>query len=192
MPGPDAADFGTVVGMRVIAALALVLLLSACVPTSPEPTPTPSPAVTPVFASEEEALAAAEEAYAAYQAATDLVTASGGKDASPLRDLVTADQYQRELEGFEAFAATGWRTVGMSTFDSMQLQSYVDAGSVQLGVYVCSDVSMVRLVDGAGADVTPPKRPNRLPLVVTFESAEDNGLLVASSDLWDGGGLCAS
>ena len=52
--------------MRVTAALAVVLLLTGCSLASPEVAPTPTPSATPVFASEEEALAAAEEAYAAY------------------------------------------------------------------------------------------------------------------------------
>ena len=190
---PDAADFGTVVGMRVIAALALVLLLAGCVPTAPETSPTPVPTATPVFASEEEALAAAEEAYAAYQAATDSVTAAGGTDGSPLRNLVTPEQYERETAGLAAFAATGWRTVGTSSFDSMIIQSYDDSGFAHISVYVCSDVGAVRLIDDAGTDVTPPSRPNRLPLVVEFEAADRrSNLLISSSDIWDGGDYCDS
>lgn len=179
--------------MRVTAALALMLLLSGCVPTPPAETPVASPSPTPVFASEEEALAAAEEAYAAYQAVTDAVTAGGAVDGSPLRQVVTETQYERELEGLETFAATGWHTVGSSTFDSMTLQSYEYGNMAYVTVYVCSDVTDVRLLDDAGVDVTPVSRPDRLPLVVGFESSPNRTmLLVADSDVWDGGGICAS
>jgi hypothetical protein len=178
--------------MRVIAAIALVLLLGGCVPAPPAETPAPTPGPTPVFASEEEALAAAEEAYAAYQAATDSITQAGGLDGSPLRSLVTEEQYARELEGLESFAATGWHTSGNSTFDSMSIQSYEDSTLALITVYVCSDVTGVRLIDGSGVDVTPLTRSNRLPLVVSFESSVDrSSLLVAESDVWDGGDVCA-
>ena len=51
-------------GMRVLAVIGVVLLLAGCVQTGTKDASTPAPSVTPVFASEEEALAAAEEAYA--------------------------------------------------------------------------------------------------------------------------------
>src|SRR3954462_13593979 len=64
----------TVVGMRtapLLATAALLLALAGCVPTDSHPTSWPHPSATPVFASDAEALAAAEKAYAAYEAAVD-------------------------------------------------------------------------------------------------------------------------
>ena len=58
--------------MRSALALAAVtvtvaVLLSGCVPQGPEVTPPPESSTAPIFASDEEALAAATEAYEAYQ-----------------------------------------------------------------------------------------------------------------------------
>jgi hypothetical protein len=179
--------------MRVFAAaVALVLLLAGCVPTSPSPSPTPEASSTPVFASEEEALAAAEEAYAAYQAASDAVGASGGLDLAPLEPLLTDEQLQREKEGFELYRSNNWRTTGASTFDSVRLQSYEAGEPARVTVYLCSDVTMLRLIDATGADVTPPERPNRIPLQVSFEVRSGQAQpLVSGSDVWEGDNFCA-
>ena len=55
-------------------------LLAGCLPTDPPVTPPPTSDLEPVFASDEEALAAAEEAYGAYLAAADEILSSGGAD----------------------------------------------------------------------------------------------------------------
>ncbi len=177
--------------MRVLEVIGVVLLLAGCVQTGPKDASTPAPSVTPVFASEEEALAAAEEAYAAYQAASDLVTAGGGVDPSPLSAVVTAQQMERELVGLQKFEETGWRSTGSSVFDSMVLQDLKDDGDLLITVYVCTDVSGVRLLDPAGNDVTPVTRQTRLPLEVDLVAGDSaTGLLVDRSDVWNGDNFC--
>jgi len=184
MPGPDAADFGTVVGMRVIAALALVLLLSACVPTSPDPTPTPTPAVTPVFASEEEALAAAEEAYAAYVALADQIFAEGGAAPERLADVATGSFLEASVEGFREVERDGWRSTGGTTFRRFELQSYrADVASGALTAYVCEDVSAVDVLDSNGISVVSPTRPASTTLQVVFDLTE-RGFLVSGREAW--------
>ena len=69
--------------MRILPSIALaalvVSLFSGCIPTEPlADTPAPQPTSTPVFASEEEALAAAVEAYAGYLEMSDLIASEGG------------------------------------------------------------------------------------------------------------------
>ena len=57
----------------------LALVLAGCAPDVPAIQVPPTPTVTPLFASDEEALAAAEEAYAAYLAMSDEITSDGGE-----------------------------------------------------------------------------------------------------------------
>lgn len=151
-------------------------------------TPVPTPSVTPVFASDEEALAAAEAAYREYAAISNEASADGWKNPNLLASYVTDDELARTTASYKELAATGRHTEGEATFDSVTLQRY-DANEVV--VYLCLDVSLVRLLDLTGTDVTPADRPGRLPLEVGFELDETGHLLLATSDIWDGGEMCA-
>ena len=85
-----------------VSALAIVisLMLGGCVPSAPAASPTPEPSSTPVFASEEEALAAAEEAYAAYLAVIDEIHADGGAGVERLEVVATPEVTNNEADGF--------------------------------------------------------------------------------------------
>ncbi len=78
----------------VVGALVLVgmLALTGCVDGDRLPTLPPTPTSTPIFASEEEALAAAEEAYAAYLEMSNLISSEGGVEPERIAPFVTADQ----------------------------------------------------------------------------------------------------
>ncbi|MES1170616.1 MAG: hypothetical protein ABUL47_08010, partial [Leifsonia sp.] len=76
----------------VLAAAVLLAVLAGCVPTG-TPTKSPRATATPVFASDAEALAAAEKAYAAYESAVDrsLQTSSAeGLDAVATGDALSS------------------------------------------------------------------------------------------------------
>ena len=89
-----------------IAAVALaVLLLSGCVPQQSTDTPTPEPSSTPVFATEEEALAAATAAYAAYQAGVDLALAT--YSTSDISKVAGGTALKSALESVESFKTDG-------------------------------------------------------------------------------------
>lgn len=177
------------------AALAVVLLLSGCVPTPASTSPAPSPTATPVFASEAEALAAATKAYAAYSMASDGVTADGGDDPQRIAPFVSMEQLARELKGFAYLKDNSLSSVGQTKFDSVQIESYSgrSKSSFELSIYVCSDVSAIRLINAAGDDVTPVDLPNRSPLSVGFElgTAPQGELIVSRSDSWTGRNFCS-
>jgi hypothetical protein len=177
------------------AALAVALLLSGCVPTPTPPSSTPKPTATPVFASEAEALAAATKAYAAYSAASDAVTSQSGINPERISRFVSDNQLMRELKGFKYFRDKAVSSVGNTKFDSVRIESYSGAAatSFELSVYLCSDVSSIRLVDSMGADVTPPNLPNRSPLEVGFDlgSGPKEKLIVSRSDSWTGTDYCS-
>ena len=173
-----------------IAALALaVLLLSGCLPQQSAVTPTPEPTSTPVFASEEEALAAATAAYAAYLAVSDQIGADGGANPERLKPLVTAEWLAKEVGAFKEFSSTGWRQSGLTTLRSSALQQFSD-DSVTL--YVCTDANETRFYDSSGADVTPAVRQTESSLEVSFAigASADGRLLLEGNDPWAAESFC--
>jgi hypothetical protein len=177
----------------LVLSLAVVLSLGACVADEPVVLPDESPSSQPIFASDEEALAAAEEAYGAYLAASDEVLSKGGASAGQLL-VFFSDGYGAEaIAGYELYIERGWRATGSSAFDSAELQQYIDDGdgNAEVAMYVCLDVSGLRIIDETGADVTP-ERDNRLPLEVRFVNSRASTALVQSgSDIWAGADFCS-
>ncbi|MEO7349354.1 MAG: hypothetical protein ABIW32_05800, partial [Terrimesophilobacter sp.] len=87
--------------LRPAVLLVATLLLSGCVPSEPVITPVPEPSVTPIFASDDEALAAATDAYAKYLEVSDAIFASGGQGIEQLSEVLAGKQLQVEKDGFE-------------------------------------------------------------------------------------------
>ncbi|PJJ71644.1 hypothetical protein CLV46_1195 [Diaminobutyricimonas aerilata] len=179
---------------RVTAASALVaaVALAGCTTPTEDPPESPKPSAAPVFASEEEALAAAEEAYTAYLAMSDEIATGGGKDPERMRGLVTADQFEEEIASFAMYSERALRLSGSSSFRNFRLQQlHQEGGRVDIAAYACLDVSGTRLVDEEGQDKTPNPRPDLVPLELRFENAgAPPKLLLAASDVWEGGGVC--
>jgi hypothetical protein len=173
-------------------ALAVVLLLSGCVPTAPPASPTPGARATPVFASEAEALAAATKAYAAYVKVSDEILAEGGNNPERIQEVATGVQLGADLSGFESARNGKVHSVGSTTFESVVLQQYDDKSDKGfVGVYLCEDVSNVDVVDAGGISVVTVSRPDRVKYQVTFDRSNDRSaeLLVAKKTAW-GDGKC--
>jgi hypothetical protein len=175
--------------MRRTASLPLPLLLTAlllagCTDPSPMPTPPSTPSQTPVFASDEEALAAAEEAYGEYLATADAILNEGGANPERLLQFVSDDVYADEKPGLERVADLGWHGTGQTTF-TLTLQQYDEARVV---AYSCDDVSATDLRDGSDQSVVRPGRMTRVPFEVQFDVADNMRIL--KKDVWDGGGIC--
>ena len=172
------------------------LLLSGCIPPGSTVTPEPMPSATPVFASEEEALSAAEAAYREYLAVSDLVAQDGGKDPARFAEVVTQDWLDREIDSAKTLEESGRRQKGNSSFASIELQQLDqnDLARVLVVTYVCFDVGQLTFVNESGADVTPIDRPSFIPLQVTFESkgASNRSLLVAGNEPWTGEDFCSA
>lgn len=183
---------------RVVSVMlgALVMASLAGCAASPVPAPTASPtpdAAAPLFASDEEALAAAEAAYAAYQHMSNRIARDGGVDVDRLAPLVTAEFFPVAVAGFEDFRTEGWTGEGGIRFDSVKLQQLKQAeGRVTVKIYLCMDVQEAKLVNREGIDVTPTTRKDRTPLVVSLASmpGPQPQLLVESSKVWDGDDFC--
>jgi hypothetical protein len=99
------------------------------------------------------------------------------------------------LQGFAYFKDNSLSSVGQTKFDSVHIESYSDfsESAFELSIYLCSDVSAIRLVNAAGDDVTPVDLPNRSPLAVGFElgKAPQEKLIVSRSDSWTGRNFCS-
>src|SRR5690606_24012229 len=85
------------------ATVTVAVLLSGCVQQGPEVTPPPEPSTTPIFASDEEALAAATEAYEAYLAMSDLIAQEGGVNPERIESVAVRKALADALEGFSVF-----------------------------------------------------------------------------------------
>lgn len=165
----------------------LLASLAGCIGSGVVKTPVPTPSAAPVFASDEEALAAAEAAYAAYVDATDIVSAEGGVNPERIKNLVTSEELERSIEEFKNLRESGNRTIGTTAFDALTLQRFDD---VEVVVYACVDVSSVRLVNAEGIDITPRNRPEHVPLEIAFWIGLQGELLLNSSDVWQEASIC--
>jgi hypothetical protein len=176
--------------MSVLALAALLALgLTACAPAEESgPTRTPIPTRTPLFASDEQALKAATEAYAAYLKMVNGIAHDGGRDVDRLRPLVSRNLFERESSGFEKTLANGRRTTGDSRFDTVSLERY-DRTTEKLSAFLCLDVGNIRILDASGSDVTPAERPSRLPMSIQF-ALIGSKFLVSQSDTWPGKNFC--
>ena len=171
------------------------LALSGCA-SEPAPRVSESTAPTdaPVFASDAEALAAATEAYAAYDAITVTIGATGGMQPERIEPFVTDEYYPSLIKGFQKFQESGYLSEGISRFDTVSLidRSEIESDFARVEVYLCSDVTEIRLRNEAGQDVTPENRPNRVPLQVVLVSsgADPSILLISEESVWPGQDFC--
>lgn len=175
----------------VLLTLVVGLGMTACVGGEPLPTLPPTPDSTPIFGSEEEALAAAEAAYAAYLEMSNLISSEGGVEPERIAPFVTEAQLQDELAGSSYLRDNGIRAAGNSVLGKVLLQQYDELGSVaEVAAYICVDVGAVRILDANGSDVTPEDRPDVIALEVLFQS-EDSSTLIADSNQWPDSELCS-
>ncbi|MBG6057857.1 outer membrane murein-binding lipoprotein Lpp [Cryobacterium sp. MP_M5] len=179
----------------VMGAMALLgtLALAGCAsPARQAPSPTATDA--PVFASDAEALAAATEAYAAYQEMSDLILSQGGAEPERIRAVASREFAATEIAGFKQAADNGLHSVGRTSFDGIAIQRTTGSkdGIAAVSVYLCSDVSEVDVLDATGQSVVAETRPARTSFEVTFDrsSLKGPGLVVGAREIWDRGGAC--
>ena len=186
---------------RDLLVLGTLLLLGALSLTgcAPEPAPraseTTAPTDAPVFASDEQALAAATEAYAAYLAMSDQILAEGGEDPDRIRAFAAEKLAAIEIKGYANVRLKKLRSVGESRFTDLILQDRSPSGEAGRGIvntYVCSDISGVDMVNANGDSVVDEARPDFTAFVVAFDlvSRDPVKLLVSSAEVWDGAGIC--
>lgn len=148
--------------MRAAAALATLLLLTGCTP-DPQPSPTP----TPLFASEDEAFAAAEATYRGYTDALNQVDFADPKTFEAVYAHLAGNAATSTRKSFSEFHAEHIRSVGSTTFDSFTpISSDPQRGEVR--AHVCVDVSKVEVLDASGSSLVSKDRPARQPMDLSF------------------------
>jgi hypothetical protein len=170
---------------------ALLLALAGCVPTDAHPTAPPHSSASPVFASDAEALAAAEKAYAAYLKVSDEIANDGGKDADRLKGLATGTLLSDDMSGFASFTAKGWHSVGETKLTKAVLQSadVAPGGQGTVVVYLCEDVSGVDVLDQSGVSVVSTGRPELQQFQVTLDLMRSR-LIPSEREPWTGSSIC--
>jgi hypothetical protein len=188
----------------LIAALALSLMVavSGCSSDNPSYAPDPRPGSEaspgePLFASDEEALEAAADAYRAYYAVVDLIFKEGGAEPDRVLSVATDEILQAETSSYETFASSGLTGLGSTILDSFALQSH-DPGATApeplITVYACIDVTNVDVLDANGISIVNQEGRARLPFEASFVSDDKQGsnhLLLSAKELWTGEDFCA-
>lgn len=172
------------------AALTCVLVLSGCMPTDDIITPPPSPSTAPIFASDEEALAAATEAYALYLAAFD--TSLSTYQSNQLEKYSDESALEDAIALVKEYQLNGERQIGNAKVGA----SYIATAESVLGdvhpdepvqIYVCVDLTGVDIVNSNGVSVVSANRPDIAPMFVNLKWDRIRGhFLVTEESPWDG------
>jgi len=155
----------------LVALAAAGVMLSGCSP-SPEPSPTP----TAAFASEEEAFAAAEEVYRAYNDALNDVDVNDPSTHEALYILTSGDFQAADRKAFSELRAENYSLKGetrITKFEGVASEKPYD----EIVTLVCLDVSDSDVVDESGVSVVPADRPDVDAIRVTFRVIEGTPLI---------------
>ena len=181
---------GAVTGVAGAIALLLTGGVGASVPT---PTPTPTDVtIAPIFATDEEALAAAEVAYDRFLEASAAVTSTGGTDLSPLNGIAIGAAQDAQLESAAAYVEDNLHSTGRREFTTYRLQSNeadMARGAI-VTLYVCDDLRGLDVVDANGVSVVSPDRVVDVPYRVVVEGQAES-LKVSEKELWERDNFCA-
>lgn len=168
---------------------ALVLLSSialaavAVAGCTPQPKPTPSPEA--VFASDEEAFAAAEDVYRAYNEAGN--SRISGRTVPDPQDYLTGAALEADILGQNVLADQGLHLVGESTVRSFKGEDVSISGTTTtISAVVCLDVSHTRVLDESEEDVTPDTRPDVVGQLVGFATRSGQLMIASEASAKDG------
>ncbi|MEH6781672.1 MAG: hypothetical protein V7618_08915 [Rhodoglobus sp.] len=165
----------------------LLASLSGCAPSGTPESPEPTATFVAPYATDEEALAAAEEAYAEYLRVSNEILHAGGTDPERLSTVAVGPFLDSSIDSFKEQQAEGHIVTGKSSIRSVELQRYSRTGPSRemITVYLCEDLSLVDVMDSKGKSVVSPDRGDSILLQVTFDFVESSSaLMVAGSEKW--------
>jgi len=173
-------------------AISLVVPLTACAESTRIPEAEPSPSVAPLFASDQEALAAATAAYEEFLRVSGEILRDGGAEPERLKPLVSDDVYSNEAEGFATLVANNWRATGHSKLIGSVLQQHTPGNVDQFEVvtYACVDVTDTDVVDEDGVSQIALNRQVLLAFEVVFSAVSRSELVIERKTLWDSEAAC--
>ena len=164
----------------------VAVALAACsTQATPKPESTQAASEKPLFATDEEALAAAQAAYANYLEVSDQIARDGGANPERLKGVVSSSQYEEEISPFDQLSSSGETMSGSSTFDKLHIQA---VSSKSVTAYLCLDNSRLVLnkSDGTQQQSSNPK----WPLLVTFTESSNGSIVLSGSETWTGTNFC--
>lgn len=164
----------------------LVASLSGCVSSDPA-LPQPTSTFVAPYATDEEALAAAEEAYGEYLRAVNSALRTGEVNRSAFEAVATGPELADAIDIYTQIADEGKRSTADITFDQATLQRYSrDSSPLEvISVYACEDLSQAFLLDKDGERVRDDDIPPRT-MQLTFDfSSERGALLLSDRQVWD-------
>jgi len=153
---------------------AAAVMLCGCLAPAPEPTPTP----TAVFASEDEAFAAAEETYRAYIDAENARWADPNSEPAPESFLIS-EALEEQIDVNRQFSEVGLRVVGENHVERID-RVRADPASGETVLEICIDATASRVVDETDQDVTPADRSPRVLVRAQFVHVSDELLIERS------------
>lgn len=159
-------------------AIALVVSLAACVETTRLPAAEPSPSVAPLFASDEEALAAATEAYEAFLAALDVLLQAPRPVDDELDRVADGQALDSARESVLEFHTDGLRLSSPRVLARSELQQVIaDVSKTTVVGYFCEDITGVQLLDSEGNSLTDDDRPGYTVFEATVVFGQGHGLV---------------
>jgi hypothetical protein len=177
--------------MTAVACACLIALSGCATPATPRATTNP-PTAAPVFESDEEALAAATEAYANYQQMADLITADGGSRPERIAPFVSDGYLSTEVQQYAGYQDAKAHSVGETTFvvaDAQRLD-YLNKNDTSITLYICDDVSGIDVRNEADESLVSETRNEVTPFQVGFVLNKDDVLVVDSRDVWEQESFC--
>ena len=170
----------------ILVPLVAVTLTACAAQVTPAPTSTEAVTEKPLFATDEEALSAAQAAYANYLEVSDQIARDGGANPERLEGLVSPELYKESADVFKSYLSNSSHVDGSTQFDSLHISEITTSSA---SYYVCLDVSNTRILSSIGMDQTPPDRPSRIPLIFQIQKASNN-FTIESSEVWTGRNFC--
>lgn len=187
-----ACGYGRGVISRAAAVLVTLVVsagvLSGCVGT---PDPVES---TPLFASEAEAFAAAEQTYRNYVDALNQVDLSDPATFEPVYAWTTGDANAEARASYSQMHAEGWTVTGQSSVALSEPQPTGPEGIEGVQLAVCLDVSQIAGVDGDGVSMVSPDRRDIQSMLVSLnvDSSSPTNYLINSIAGRDGSPACSN
>lgn len=177
--------------IALVAAAALASL-AGCSPEPAVPPAPPTAPAEPLFATDAEALAAAEAAFEEYLTVSDTVFAEQGENAERLEAVASGTALADDLERAEEFRRENVQIEGNSKVIQTTLQQHIPgpAGEAEVSTYICMDSYSIRVVDATGNEVGNVSRPATVTFEAHFSSLEGGELILSRSEIWTSGPQC--
>lgn len=170
----------------------LVLVLGACAEPVRLPPAEPAASEQPLFATDEEALAAATAAYEEYLAVSNAILRDGGQEPERLAGMVSDEVFTVENEGYLILRENEWRATGGILLSNVVLQQVIQYGdgTAEIVAYVCASVEGTDIVDAEGESQVDPSREPFLAHEVVFRFSDLDQFAIDEKKQWDVGSVC--